>query len=162
VDGRTGGSKIAGLGIAKGAAHTLEWAVYPIATTDYYDLVNAIRSDEGLNGLTVDGCLAMSHSGVWGRKAPPEPLVQFGGLKYASSGCLTKVADDPGLSFQGIEFVNNPGECEALRKNYADWKTRYPGLVPGFHVAYNVYATATQLFFCKFNRGGEVGQAARN
>jgi len=141
LDGRTGGSKIAGLGIAKGAAHTLEWAVYPIATTDYYDLINAIRRDEGLNGQTVDGCLAMSHSGVWTRNAPPASLVNFGGLKYASSGCLTKVADDPGLSFQGIEFVNYPGEREALRKNYADWKTRYPSLVPGFHVAYNIYAT---------------------
>lgn len=141
LDGRMGGSKIAGLGIAKGAAHTLEWAVYPLATTDYYDLINAIRHDEGLNGLTVDGCLAMSHSGVWVRKAPPEPLVKFGGLKYASSGCLTKVADDPGLSFQGIEFVNYSKERDALRKNYAEWKTRYPGLVPGFHVAYNIYAT---------------------
>jgi hypothetical protein len=141
VDGRAGGSKIAGLGIAKGAAHTLEWAVYPIATTDYYDLVNAIRRDEGLNGLTVDGILAMSHSGVWGRKAPPEPLVKFGGLKYASSGCLTQVADDPELSYQGIEFVNYPKEREALRKNYADWIVRYPGIVPGFHVAYNIYAT---------------------
>lgn len=141
VEGRAGGAKIAGLGIAKGAAHTLEWAVYPLATTDYYDLINAIRRDEGLNGLTVDGCLAMSHSGVWLRKAPPEPLVKFGGLKYAASGCLTEVADDPELSFQGIEFVNYPKEREALRKNYADWKARYPGLVPGFHVAYNIYAT---------------------
>ncbi len=141
LEGRAGGAKIAGLGIAKGAAHTLEWAVYPLATSDYYDLINAIRRDEGLNGLTVDGCLAMSHSGVWGRKAPPEPLVKFGGLKYASSGCLTQVADDPELSFQGIEFVNYPKERDALRKNYAEWKTRYPGIVPGFHVAYNIYAT---------------------
>jgi hypothetical protein len=141
VEGRAGGSRIAGLGIAKGAAHTLEWAVYPLATTEYYDLINTIRRDEGLNGLTVDGCLAMSHSGVWLRKAPPEPLVKFGGLKYASSGCLTKVADDPELSFQGIEFVNYPKEREALRKNYADWIARYPGIVPGFHVAYNVYTT---------------------
>jgi hypothetical protein len=107
VEGSAGGSKIPGLGIAKGAAHTLEWAVYPIATTDYYDLVNAIRRDEGLNGLTVDGCLSFSHSGVWLRKAPPEPLVKFGGLKYAASGSLTKVADDPELSFQGIEFLHN-------------------------------------------------------
>ena len=141
LEGRAGGSKIAGLGIAKGAAHTLEWAVYPLATTDYYDLINAIRRDEGLNGLTVDGCLAMSHSGVWARKAPPEPLVNFGGIKYASSGCLTQVADDPELSFQGIEFVNYPKEREALRKNYEDWIARYPGIVPGFHVAYNIYAT---------------------
>ena len=141
TEDHAGGAKTDGLGIAKGAAHTLEWAVYPLATTDYYDLINAIRRDEGLNGLTVDGCLAMSHSGVWGRKAPPEPLVTFGGLKYAASGCLTKVADDRELSLQGIEFVNYPKESEALRKNYAEWKTRYPGLVPGFHVAYNIYAT---------------------
>jgi hypothetical protein len=141
TEDHAGGSRIAGLGIAKGSSHTLEWAVYPIASADYYDLVNAIRRDEGLNGLTVDGCLAMSHSGVWGRCAPPEELVKFGGIKYASSGGLMKVADDPKLSFQGIEFVNYPKEREALRKTYAATKARFPGLQSGFHVAYNIYVT---------------------
>lgn len=141
IEGRLGGSKIAGLGIPKGGSHTLEWAVYPIGTTDYYDLINAIRRDEGLNGLTVDGCLSISHSGQWLRQPPPDELVRFGGLKYMSSGCVTHVADDPGISFEGIEFVRYPKERKALRKNYAEIKKRFPDLKMGFHVAYNLYAT---------------------
>ncbi len=137
------GSKIDGLGIAKGGAHNLEWAVYPITTTDYYDLINAIREDEGLNGLTVDGCLAMSHSGQWLRTTPPPQLVQFGGLKYASSGCLTKIADDPEIAYQGFEFTQSPKEIQALNQNYERAKKLFPGLKVGFHFAYNIYATNT-------------------
>ena len=141
AQGRVCGAKIAGLGIARGSSHTLEWAVYPIGTTDYYDLVNAVRADEGLAGRTVDGCLAVTHSGKWLREPPPEQLVHFGGIKYMSSGCVTKVADDPGISFEGIEFVRFPKEREALRKNYTEVKKRFPDLEVGFHVAYNIYAT---------------------
>ena len=137
----TCGSRIAGLGIPKGAAHTLEWAVYPIATTDYYDLVNAIRKDEGLNGLTVDGCLAMSHSGQWLRQPPPPELVRFGGLKYASSGCVTQIEDDPEIAIEGVEINQYPKVVAALKKNYMEAKKRYAGLKMGFHVAYNIWAT---------------------
>jgi len=135
------GSKIPGLGIAKGGAHTLEWAVYPVGTTDYFDFVNAVRRDEGLNGMTVDGCLAATHSGRWQRELPPDELIRNGGVKYIFSGCITQVADDPGVSFQGIEFLHSPKECEALTKIYAEDKKRFPGLSVGFHVAYNIYAT---------------------
>jgi hypothetical protein len=135
------GAKIAGLGIPKGGSHTLEWAVYPVGAADYFDLVNAIRRDEGLNGMTVDGCLAVSHSGRWQRDLPPDELIRYGGVTDIASGCLMRVADDPGISFEGIEFVRYPKEREALTKNYAEIKKRFPGLKVGFHVAYNIYAT---------------------
>ncbi len=137
------GSKIDGLGIAKGGAHILEWAVYPIATTNYYDLINTIRHDEGFNSLTVDGCLAMSHTGQWLRTTPPAELVRFGGLKYASSGCLNQIADDPEIAYQGFEFMHSPKEIQALNRNYTEARKRFPGLKAGFHFAYNIYATNT-------------------
>ncbi len=141
IDAGICGSKIPGLGIAKGGDHTLEWAIYPVGTADYFDFVNAVRRDEGLNGMTVDGCLAMTHSGRWLRELPPDELIHFGGIKYMSSGCVTHVADDPGISFEGVEFVRAPKEREALTKNYVEIKKRFPGLKVGFHVAYNIYAT---------------------
>ncbi|GAG24657.1 unnamed protein product, partial [marine sediment metagenome] len=75
-------------GLAKGASYTLEWAVYPNNSPDYYNFLNAVRKDEGLNNRTVDGCLAITHSGKWLREPPPRGLVEFGGVKYASSGCV--------------------------------------------------------------------------
>ena len=140
VENHTGGSKIVGLGIDKGGSHTLEWAVYPVGTTDYFDLINAIRKDEKLNGLTIDGCLSITHSGRWLREPPPEELVKFGGIKYMSSGCVTHIADDPEISIEGIEFTKYPKECEALKKTYDENKKLFPGLKMGFHVAYNIFA----------------------
>ena len=128
-------------GLAAGASYTLEWAVYPTGSGDYYDLINAVRKDEGLDNRTIDGCLSITHSGQWLRESPPKELVEFGGLKYASSGCVTKIADDPGISFEGIEFVRYPKEREALRKNYAQTKKLFPRLKVMFHVAFNIYAT---------------------
>ena len=41
--------------LAPRASYTLEWAVYVTPRADYYDLVNAIRHDEGRNNTTVEG-----------------------------------------------------------------------------------------------------------
>ena len=38
----------------RGASYTLEWAVYPSASGDYYDFINQVRRDEGRNGR-IDG-----------------------------------------------------------------------------------------------------------
>ncbi|MBU0610029.1 MAG: hypothetical protein KKI08_19240, partial [Armatimonadetes bacterium] len=138
---RTGGSRVAGMGMPRGGSHTLEWAVYPVGTGDYYDLINAIRRDEGMNKLTVDGCLALGHAGQWQRTPPPENLIRFGGVKYAANGGLMKVADDPEISFQGIEFTRATKENAELRRNYVRTRELFPGLKLGFHIAYNIWAT---------------------
>ena len=131
LESRAGGARIAGLGIPKGGSHTLEWAVYPIATTDYYDLINAIRQDEGLTGRLVDGCLSITHSGRWLRELPPDELVRRGGLRYATAGCITHVADDPGISFEGIEVVRYPQEREALAAELRGDEGALPGTQGG-------------------------------
>ena len=135
------GSAIAGLGIPPGGAHTLEWAVYPIGTGDYYDLINAIRRDEGLNNLTIDGGLVLGHAGQWQKTPPPAELIRFSGARYAANGGLVHIADDPEISFQGIEFLRSTKENASLRANYAETRRRFPGLRLGFHVAYNIWTT---------------------
>jgi hypothetical protein len=141
IAGRVCGLKIAGLGIPKNGAHALEWAVYPIGTADFYDFINTVRKDEHLNGVTVDGVLALSQAGQWLKDPPPDELVRFGGIRYAAAGGLPHSEDDPGITIEGIEFVRAPQEREMLRRNYAETRKRYPDLKVGFHVAWNIYAT---------------------
>ena len=128
-------------GLAPRASYTLEWAVYPVGTADYYDVVNAARKDEGLDNRTVGGCLAITHSGKWLRESPPKELVELGGVKCASSGCVTHIADDPGISIEGIEFIQYPKECAALKNTFIETKRRFPGIKVMFHVAHSLYAT---------------------
>lgn len=137
---KTSGDDICGMGsdrfgLAKGDSYTLEWAVYPQRTGDYYDFINAVRKDEGLDNRTVDGCYSITHSGRWLRETPPRDLVECAGLKYVSSGCLTKVADDPGISLEGFEFIERPGMCQALKNIYVETRKLYPGIKVMFHVA---------------------------
>jgi hypothetical protein len=138
---RACGSAVDGLGSARGGSHTLEWAVYPIGTGDYYDLINAIRRDEGLNNLTIDGGLALGHAGQWQKTPPPAELIRFSGARYAANGGLVHIADDPEISFQGIEFIRSTKENASLRATYAETRKRFPGLRLGFHVAYNIWTT---------------------
>jgi len=128
-------------GLAEGASYALEWAIYPCSTSDYYDLVNTVRKDEGLANRTIDGCYSISHSGRWLRETPPPDLVEFGGLKYVSSGCLTNIADDPGISLDGFDFIECPEECEALKNNYIETKKLFPDLKVMFHVAPHLRTT---------------------
>ncbi len=137
---KTTGDGICGMGsdrfgLAKGDSYTLEWAVYPRRTGDYYDFINAVRKDEGLDNRTVDGCYSITHSGRWLRETPPRDLVECAALKYVSSGCLTKVADDPGISLEGFEFIEYPGMCQAMKNIYVETRKLYPGIRVMFHVA---------------------------
>ncbi|MBI3923558.1 MAG: LamG domain-containing protein [Armatimonadetes bacterium] len=128
-------------GLAKGVSYAVEWAVYPRGTADYYDFVNAVRKDERLDRQTIDGCYSISHAGRWLRETPPHDLVERAGLKYMSSGCVTKIADDPGLSIEGFEFIEHPRECESLKSNYIETRKLFPHLRVMFHVAPHLRAT---------------------
>ena len=122
-------------GLDKGASYTLEWAVYPTATNDYYDFINQVRKDEGLN-RRVEGSFAFI------RYKPPTPeTVEIKNLKYVSMGCLSRPLDDPSMGLEGIEFVNYPKESERLKKLFTEIKRRYPYMKAGFHVAHGLYVT---------------------
>ena len=121
-------------GLDKGASYTVEWAIYPTATTDYYDFINQVRWDEGLN-RRVEGAFGF----VSRRKPPTLEEVENKNLSYSSIGCLGKPLDNPATPLEGIEFVEYPKESAALRKTFAETKAMYPGMKVMFHVAHSLY-----------------------
>jgi len=123
-------------GLDKGAAYTIEWAVYPTATDDYYDFINQVRKDEGLN-RRVEGSFAF----VPRREPPAKQRMELLNLRYTSIGCLGHPPDDPTVSLEGIEFMEYPQECKLLKETFAKTKQMYPGVKVMFHVAHGLYVT---------------------
>ena len=121
-------------GLAPGKAATIEWAIYPTATDDYYDFINQVRRDEDLHGY-----VAGAFSFVDRREPPSAQFVARHALAYSSVGCLGKPLDNPATPLEGIEFVHYPRECAALRDTFARTKARYPGMKVMFHVAPGLY-----------------------
>lgn len=122
-------------GLDKGASYTIEWAVYPTGTNGYYDFINQVRIDEGLN-RRVEGSFAF----VPRRTPPAEEFMDLLNLKYTSIGCLGNPPDDPTVSLEGIEFAKYPQESALLKKTFAETKNIYPDVKVMFHVAHGLYA----------------------
>lgn len=122
-------------GLDKGASYTVEWAVYPTATSDYYDFINQVRMDEGLT-RRVEGSFAF----VPRRTPPAKKFMELLNLKYTSIGCLGNPPDDPTVSLEGIEFVQYPQECALLKETFAETRRMYPDVKVMFHVAHGLYA----------------------
>ncbi len=132
----------------KNASYTLEWAVYPTGSDDYYDFINQVRRDEGRNG-TVDGAMGFVTRGPNDRRSIPTPAdLAMRNLKYLLIHCLSYVADDPGISIEGIEFLDFPKERAMLKEQFAAIRRQSPGMKIAFHVAHSLYATnrPDQLF----------------
>ena len=137
TDGRAG-VRTAHFGLDVSASYTLEWAVYPTASADYYDFINQVRRDEGISGR-VDGAMAFV-----GRRDPPSPdFVDLRNLAYFSIGCLGKPADDPTVSLEGWEFMEYPKEVALIKDTWARTKALFPRAAVMFHVAHSLYATGT-------------------
>jgi len=125
----------------KHASYTLEWAIYPTPSGDYYDFINQVRRDEGRNG-TVDGGLGFISRGPGDRRGvPSRQSVELRNLKYGIIHCLSYAADDPGVSIEGIEFIDFPKERKLLKEQIAAIHKAYPGMKVTFHVAHALYAT---------------------
>jgi len=125
----------------KSASYTLEWAVYPTPSADYYDFINQVRRDEGRNG-TVDGGIGFVTRGPADRRSiPTRDSIALRNLKYLLIHCLSYTADDPGVSIEGIEFVDFPKERKLLKDQFAAIHREFPGLKIAFHVAHSLYAT---------------------
>jgi len=127
-----------------GASYTLEWAVYVNATGDYYDLINAVRRDEGRNGVTVEGALSCLPETQRRRDASLVPGPEYfaaRSVRYATVSCLSWCADDPTISIEGIEFVEYPKERALIRAMMTALAERQPEVYGMFHVAQQLYAT---------------------
>ena len=124
-----------------GASYTLEWAVYPNATGDYYDFINAVRRDEGRNNTTVAGGFAGAYIRGNRRAVPTEEHLEMRGAKHVLSSCLARIADDPSISLEGIEFTEYPKEKALLKKQMEAIRAVLPDAKVMFHVAHSLYAT---------------------
>jgi len=125
-------------GLAPNASYTMTWSVYAVRSDDYFDFINVVRDDLGLNGKTVDGGFAFC---IPRNGAPSREIVDVLALKYASYTCLGKIADDPGISLEGIEFIDFPREREVLKRTFEKTRKQFPDLKVMFHVAHSLYAT---------------------
>ena len=73
-------------GMDKKASYTLNWAIYPSNSSDYFDFINQVRRDEGLN-RKVDGGFSFTVRDK--TAAIPdnlEKIVRSGGVKYLCTG----------------------------------------------------------------------------
>jgi hypothetical protein len=125
------------LGLPPGDSQTFEWAVYPTASTDYYDFINQVRRDEGRNRMTV--------AGGWNfiPQTPPvsREYADTRNLLYAAFGCLLNVADDPEIEIEGIDFLWLPKERARLKERFAAIRQANPQLKLMFHVAHTLLST---------------------
>ena len=119
------------------AEYTIEWAIYPNATGDYYDFINLVRRDENRGGVTVEGGFAFCSTGA----VPSRDYLDIRGLAYFSAPCLSHVVDDPTISLEGIEFLEYPEVREQLRRQFQAVTAMEPGMRCMFHIAHALYAT---------------------
>ncbi len=133
-------------GLEPGASYSLEWALYPCASTDYYDFINQVRRDENRVG-TVEGGFAFIP-----RENVSREHVAMRNLAFGSFGCLTKVADDPEIEIEGIEFIELPKERARIKAQFDAIRETNPDLKLMFHVAHSLWST---------NKPGETFPDAR-
>ena len=127
--------------LAPGASHTLEWAVYPTSSGEYFDFINAFRQAEDRIG-TIDGVPGFISWGPMNRRqVPDEQFVDYQDLRYGIIHCLSAAADDPEVSIEGIEFMDFPKEMTLLRRQTAAIRKRHPTMKTVFHVAHSLYCT---------------------
>ena len=124
-----------------GASYTLEWAIYPTGSGDYYDFINNFRKAEGRIS-TVDGAPGfISYGPMNRRQVPDRDFVEKRGIKIGILSCLSRAADDPGVSIEGIEFMDFPKEMQLLKGQAAAFHKMHPGLNVVFHIAHSLYMT---------------------
>jgi hypothetical protein len=124
-------------GLAPGDQYTIEWAVYPTASNDYYDFINRVRDDEGLNGGRVEGTWKGASIG----NLPSPEEVDLFKIRYLSLGTPWHPIDDPTLSIEGFEFMQYPQECERVRQFVEQAKALHPDMHVMIHIAHGLYTT---------------------
>ena len=121
-----------------GASYTLEWAVYPTETGDYYDFINQVRKDEGRNNVTVEGMLTFRHIH---QPVPTREWVRIRNVKYLVGSVIIWPVDDPKVTLESSEFMRYPKEMAKIKSSYAKIRKRFPDMTCMFHYAPNIYAT---------------------
>ena len=130
-------------GLAGNASHTVEWAVYPMDSGDYFDFINLLRQEFGMVGKTLDGGFTFNEMPQPKRRRAivPEKQADILHLKYMSVPCMFNIADDPGLEVEGLDLFNYPKEMAAVSETMRLTKAKYPHVKVMFHIAHSLYTT---------------------
>ncbi len=140
-------NNVAGMGTQKfalgpKASYTLEWALYPTGSRDYYDFINTFRKVEDRIGTVEGGAHFVSFGPTNRRQVPGRDFVEKRGMKCAIVSCLSRSADNPELDIEGIEFIDFPKEMELLKRQTDALHHMYPDMDVVLHIAHSYYATA--------------------
>jgi len=129
------------LALAPGTSYTMEWAIYPTGSGDYYDFINAFRTVED-RIATIDGGLGFFTNGPKDRdQIPTREFIEERGLRYGLIHNLAGIVDDPSLSVQGVEFVDFPKERQRLKNQVAAIHEQHPDFKVLVHIAHSLYCT---------------------
>lgn len=129
--------------LAPGASYTLEWAVYPTGSKDYYDFINTFRKVENRIGTVpgAPGYLTNTLHSPERRNVPDLDYIRKRNLKIGLIHNLAETADDPKLSVEGIEYTDFPKEMALLREQREKLRAIDPALKVMFHIAHSLYCT---------------------
>jgi hypothetical protein len=122
-------------------SYTLKWAIYPTGSGDYWDFINTYRKvNDGIG--TVHGGLGFISYGPKNRhQLPSRDFMENRGMKVGIIHGMSGIADDPGLSIQGFEFIDFPLEKRALADQASIFHATHPDAKIVFHIAHTLYCT---------------------
>jgi len=127
--------------LAPGKSYTLEWAVYPTGSGDYYYFINTFRKVEGRIGAVNGAAGFITYGPKNRRQVPTTDFIEKRGLKIGIVHVLSAPADDPELDLEGIEFMDFPKEMELLKEQATAIHQKFPGFKVVLHVAHSLYCT---------------------
>ena len=129
--------------LAPGDSYTLEWAVYPTGSKDYYDFINAFRTVEGRTARIEKspGFITQPPHVPGRREVPTEDFIDKRGLDIGIIHSLSEIADDPNLHIEGIEFRDFPLERQLLTEQVSEIHAMDPDFDVLLHIAHSLYAT---------------------
>ena len=129
--------------LAPGDSYTLEWAVYPTGSKDYYDFVNAFRTVEGRIARIekTPGFITQTPHVPGRRDVPTQEFIDKRSLEIGLFHSLSEIADDPNLHIEGIEFRDFPLEMQLLSEQVAEIHANDPDFDVALHIAHSLYTT---------------------
>ena len=130
-------------GLAGGKSCTVEWAVYPMESGDYFDFANLLRRELGVVGNTMEGGFSFNEQPQLSKRRAiiPAKQAEILNLKYATIPCMFNILDDAGLEVDGFDLFNYPKEMAAVAETMRLTKEKYPGVKVMFHIAHSLYTT---------------------
>ena len=123
------------------ASYTLEWAIYPTGSGDYFDFVNTFRRVEDRIGTVRYAPGYVAFGPLNRRQVPTRDYLEKRGIRLALLSVLGRAEDNTDVNIEGIEFMDFPEEMARTKQQALAIHRRHPGVKVMFHVAHSLYAT---------------------